>query len=547
MQKTSLEVGNPTFNTAETKDEESGNGAAFNPTVEPTLDEITHKITRYPDWEDIASYVDVDEPSRKLFVSDLKSSDHAVIGCLDFLERCGIDFDTEVITASEMNKRVEERNARGGISGLKVDSDIQQVALNLFSEAAEENASDIHIEINDNHTEIEFRINGDLERQTPITKAMGELMIQSIMNSMLADGAAMYKLHERQDGRVANPKYLPPMVGSIRVATGPIEGSGRLMVLRLLYKDTNSISGNLEHRLQVLGYNQTQIKAIRAAWDMPSGINLMSGPTGSGKSTTLKHILECKKNEHPEENFLSIEDPPEYRIVGVRQISADKSKFSDVINFTLRADPDKLLVGEIRDAPTLSMAVKVALSGHGVSASVHANGAFGIMKRLVDMMRSAENPEPINTLADDTVITGLIFQKLVKINCPQCSIPLDKAEIRLDLRQRINKIFGTDTDSIRFANVLGCDHEHCRKGIIRREVVAEVVPTNEQLMDILKKDGDYAAKRYWKEELGGLTVIDHAIEKIRLGLLSPDNAEKEVGHLTANLTASSSQDEAINV
>ena len=73
------------------------------------------------------------------------------------------------------------------------------------------------------------------------------------------------------------------------------------------------------------------------------------------------------------------------------------------------------------------------------------------------------------------------------------------------------------------------------------------MPTNEQLMDILKKDGDYAAKRYWKEELGGLTVIDHAIEKIRLGLLSPDNAEKEVGHLTANLTASSSQDEAINV
>lgn len=497
---------------------------------------LVSSLLKYPEWDKVSQYIDVSEETGKIYISDLKENDSSVIACLDYLEFCKINFSHESIPASEMIKRVEERRISGGIAGLKVDSNVQQAALDLFEKAAKKNASDIHLEVGEGHTEIEFRINGDLERQSPLSKADGEYMIQAIMNSMLKDGASMYKPNERQDGRIADSRYLPNIVGSLRVATGPIEGGGRLMVLRLLYKDTSAIFGGLEKRLKRLGYNDSQIRDIRAGWDKPSGISLMSGPTGSGKSTTLKHILECKKIEHPEENFMSIEDPPEYRIEGVRQIAADKTKFAQVINFCLRADPDKMLVGEIRDSATLSMAIKVALSGHGVSASVHANSAFGIIKRLVDMMRSHENPEPINSLADETVITTLIFQKLVKNNCPSCALKLDEAKVRPDLMERLKLLFSEDElKNIRFQNTQGCSARDCDKGIIGREVVAEVVVTNEKLMEILKKEGDFAAKRYWQEEMGGLTVVDHAISKVRTGQIAPDVAERAVGPLTENV------------
>lgn len=496
---------------------------------------LARKLTQYPDWQDISNAVDIDEYEPIVYISDLKQSDPTINATIEYLEACNIDFRVDIISANEMNKRVEERSMKGGISGLKVESDTQQEALNLFTRAANLNASDIHLQVNSAHTEVEFRLNGDLERQTPITKELGELMIGSIINSMLSDGASLYKANERQDGRISSPKYLPSTVGSIRVAYGPIEGDGRLLVLRLLYKDTNDISGGLEHRLEVLGYSQKLIKLIRAAWDKPSGINLLSGPTGSGKSTTLKHILECKKTEHPEENFISIEDPPEYRIEGVRQISAEKSQFSSVINFSLRADPDKMLVGEIRDASTLSMAVKVALSGHGVSASVHANSAFGIMKRLVDMMRSAENPEPIHTLADETVITGLVFQRLVKINCPHCSIPFEHTDAHAGLSQRLKSVMAEEEiQRIRMINPQGCEHKDCDKGAIGREVVAEVVLTNDRLMEVLRTKGDYEAKRYWQAQMEGMTIVDHALEKILEGKLSPEIAEKAVGPLNEN-------------
>ncbi|CAM3790058.1 ATPase, T2SS/T4P/T4SS family [Vreelandella rituensis] len=497
----------------------------------------------HPDWASVADFLDIDQESKTLFISDLKRDDTSIHDITEYLMVCGFKFSVNHLSANELTRRIEARQLLEGTGGgSAVDSAIQQEALNIFSKAAQINASDIHIEIGSGHCEVEYRVNGDLERQVPIEKERAKSLMAAIMNSMLADGSNMYKPNERQDGRIADARYLPAIVGSLRVASGPIEGGGRLMVLRLLYKDTSSISGTLEQRLGTLGYNASQIRDIRMAWDKPSGINLLAGPTGSGKSTTLKHILECKKAEHPEENFVSVEDPPEYRIQGVRQIPVNNAKgsdarseaFVDVIRFCLRADPDKMLVGEIRDSASLGMAVKVALSGHGVSASVHANSAFGIMKRLVDMMRSAENPDPMLTLADDTVITGLIFQKLVKISCPHCAIPFEKATVKADLNERIElSIPKENRANIAFVNPKGCSK--CDKGVAGREVVAEIVVATEKLMEVLKSEGIFEAKRYWQEQMGGLTVREHAIEKVIQGRVAPDAAEKAVGPLATNI------------
>lgn len=499
---------------------------------ESNLSGLSERIVRYPDWDAIETFVDVSHDDSTLYISDLKSNEPLVNACVEFLEFCKISFTIEIMNAKELNKRVSERKNKGGLTTQKVHSSVQQSAKELFSRAASLDASDIHVEITNDHTEIEFRVNGDLERQRPILREEGDSLIQSIINTMLSEGAKDFKPFERQGGRISEPKYLPNSVGSIRVATGPIEGNGRMLVLRLLYKDTSEIDGDLEHRLTILGYHPLQIKDIRAAWDKPSGINLMSGPTGSGKSTTIKHILECKKQEVPEENFLSVEDPVEYQIEGIKQINADKSDFDEVLRFVVRADPDKLFVGEIRDALTLSMAIKMALSGHGVSSTVHANSALGIMKRLVDLIRSAENPDPMETLADNTVVSGLIFQKLVKINCPKCSLPIDKVTIKDDLIKRTKEALSeSQFNNVRFVNLKGCASKNCRNGVIGREVVAEIILPNEELMDILKTKGALAAKRHWKKNLNGMTVIDHAIDKIGKGVLAPDNAEKAVGHL----------------
>lgn len=499
-------------------------------------------IRQAPDVPDaLRQFVDIDTRRHIVFVSDLKENDPDFRFWVDRLYAHDVPYDIHPIPAQLMDERHLQRSlgseATSDESG--VDSLVQQQAVDLLKLAADSEGSDIHISVGQKHAELEFRINGDIQRQRPMELEESKSLLATIMNSMVGDGSSMYKPGERQDARISNPRFLPPGLGSVRIASGPLADEGRYMVLRLLYKDTNKVGGSLEERLVKLGYDEEHQLTIRLAWDKPSGINIIAGPTGSGKSTTLKHVLEAKKEESPEENFLSVEDPPEYTISGVRQIPVNNAKgssargeaFSDVIRFALRADPDQILVGEIRDRESLRLAMQAAMSGHGVAASLHANSAFGILQRAFDLLRSPETPDPAALIADETILTGLIFQRLVKTTCLYCSTPLKGNEDRLHPQRLLrfqDVLAEEDMDQVRLINTDGC--EHCEyQGVSGRAVVAEVVVTDAEMMELVRRDGITAAKRYWLEVQKGKSIFQHALTKVKKGILDPGQAERAVG------------------
>lgn len=477
-----------------------------------------------------------------IFVTELASRQAEFIIWVDQFFYVGLKLDVSVITADEMeirkagqhDKEAEDRSSDA------LNSLVQEKALEIMERAAILDASDIHIQTRNRQANIEYRVNGDLIRQEPISIDDAYTIMPSIMNTMAGDGINMYNPLERQDTRIADDRFLPRSCSSIRIASGPLADEGRYMVLRLLYKDTETIKGSMEERLIGLGYSPEQVEDIDLAWGKPSGINIIAGPTGSGKSTTLKHVLESMKAVASDENFLSVEDPPEYRIAGVRQIPVNNAKgssrrgeaYADVIRFCLRADPDKILVGEIRDKESLKAAIEAAQTGHGVSASVHANSAFGILQRTFDLMRSAETPDPAALIADETIITGLVFQRLVKTNCLQCASPLDGEGLNYLRAKEIERLAEVvpkkDWHLIKVANRDGCSY--CNyTGIGGRTVIAEIVVTDAEMMGLIKTHGTQAGKRYWRSILKGKSIFDHAIEKMKTGVLSPNQAEKAVG------------------
>jgi len=499
--------------------------------------ELKNKIPIPPNMK---NDIMIDDLGRVL-VTELASKQSEFKVWLNQFEYAGITPDAIVITADEMELRKTHKKTDSDLQeDRKSSSLVQAKALKIMETAADLGASDIHIQTRNQLADIEYRLNGSLVRQEPISIDEAYAIMPALMNTMAGDGINMYNPLERQDTRISDEAHLPQSCSSIRIASGPLADEGRLMVLRLLYKDTDSAKGTLEERLTRLGYFSSQVEDIDLAWSKPSGINIIAGPTGSGKSTTIKHILEAKKADAPDENFLSVEDPPEYRIAGVRQIPVNNAKgsdqrgeaYADVIRFCLRADPDKILVGEIRDKQSLKAAIEAAQTGHGVSASLHANSAFGILQRAFDLMRSAEVPDPASLIADETIITGLIFQRLVKTNCPHCALSLER-EGRAYLREkelaRLKDVIDeNEWHALRVVNPDGCS-ECGYTGIGGRTVIAEIVVTDAEMMEIVRTQGVQAGKRYWRNMLNGKSVFDSAIAKMMTGELCLHQAEKAVG------------------
>jgi len=296
------------------------------------------------------------------------------------------------------------------------------------------------------------------------------------------------------------------------------------MVLRLLYSPT---SINLD--LLSLGYSDSQAKIIEDLESCPTGITIVSGSTGSGKSTTLQRILmRIIQAAAGTINVITVEDPPEYLIVGAVQTPVSNAKteeersaaFQLAIKAMMRLDPDCMMIGEVRDYPSASLAIQAALTGHPLWTTVHANDGFGIITRLLDVGVS------INLLTDPGVISGLICQTLARVLCPHCKIKIlehpekkDSREIeRLSQKLDLNKVY---------AEGYGCDH--CKgTGVVGRTVVAEVIRTDYHLLSLIRQHKFEEAMDYWLKN-GGITIKEHARLKVNAGLCDPFDTETLVG------------------
>ena len=374
------------------------------------------------------------------------------------------------------------------------DAPVIKLVNSILFRAVKEKASDIHIEPYEKDMAVRYRIDGNLydvfkppkKLQNAITsriKVMGNLNI------------AEKRLP--QDGRI------PLKVGGkdidIRLSTVPTT-FGERIVMRLQDKS------HQVRELHQAGFSQDLLTVLDDLIARSYGILLVTGPTGSGKSTTLYGCLS--KLNKPDINILTIEDPVEQRIHGVGQVQVNAKiglTFAAGLRSFLRQDPDIIMVGEIRDLETAELAINSSLTGHLVLSTIHANDAAGAFPRLMDI-----GAEPFLIA---TSILGVLAQRLVRVLCPHCKAPHVPSDFELNT-------LGINAEQAKRATIykaMGC--EHCgQKGYVGRTIIAELLPVTDDIRSLVmqRKDGNTIKKLAVSN--GFKTFRDHGIQKVLAGI-----------------------------
>jgi type IV pilus assembly protein PilB len=383
------------------------------------------------------------------------------------------------------------------------DSDIAPVIklvdTTIFN-ALERRASDIHIETRDQEVAIKYRIDGVLHyAMPPIAKDWHSTIISRIKVMSELDIA---ERRIPQDGRF-RVRYKTRLI-DFRVSIMPTI-YGEDAVLRVLDKESMSEKfANLS--LEVVGFSASELAKFRRYIKEPYGMVLVTGPTGSGKTTTLYAALSEIKND--EDKIITIEDPVEYQIRGITQIPVNEKKgltFARGLRSILRHDPDKILVGEIRDQETAQIAINAALTGHLVFTTVHANNVFDVLGRFLSM-----GVEPYNFVS---ALNCILAQRLVRVICPHCKKPVEYPDSYL-----VESGFDPQQwRGVPFYEGAGC-FECGGTGFRGRSAISELLDLSDNIRDlILNKRPGTEVRRQAREE--GMTFLrESAVEKAREGI-----------------------------
>lgn len=423
-------------------------------------------------------------------------------------------------------------SADGADGEVIASSDMEKIAQEFFKKAVEMKASDIHIRVQDKLCTVLFRVNSELTTIRDFNATTGHALVKAIYTSLTDVSDTNFKENARQGARISDASKLPHGLFGLRVEKAPAVG-GVVMVLRLLYAYENG--GTLGD----LGYLPQQRDQIEMMMQQPFGINIISGPTGSGKSTTLQRILSDLFRMHEgRSHIITVEDPPEYLIEGAVQtpvVAESEEKrgeaFRSAIASIMRLDPDIIMIGEMRDLASAKLGIQAAMTGHQVWTTLHANNAVAIIDRLVDL------GIPLSTITDPTLITGLVAQRLVKSLCPSCRIPLKQAKeeglISKSLLARVEHStkFKTANVYCRGPGCPACEH----KSIKGRLAIAEVINPDVKLFELIGKGDRQGAIDYWLGTQKGMNMRSVAIQAVMDGLVDPLDAERVVGPLTMDI------------
>jgi type IV pilus assembly protein PilB len=393
------------------------------------------------------------------------------------------------------------------------DSDIAPVIklvdTTIFN-ALERRASDIHIESRDQEVAIKYRIDGVLHyAMAPIAKDWHSTIISRIKVMSELDIA---ERRVPQDGRF-RVRYKGRLI-DFRVSIMPTI-HGEDAVLRVLDKESMSEKFS-KLSLEVVGFSENDLTKFRRYISEPYGMVLVTGPTGSGKTTTLYAALSEIKND--EDKIITIEDPVEYQVKGITQIPVNEKKgltFARGLRSILRHDPDKIMVGEIRDQETAQIAINSALTGHLVFTTVHANNVLDVLGRFLNM-----GVEPYNFVS---ALNCILAQRLVRIICEFCRKPVQYPESMI-LESGLNP---DEWKHITMYEGEGC-FECGGTGFRGRTAIHELLDLSDKIREmIMDKRSTAEIKRLAREE--GMTFLrDSAVDKVRRGI----STLKEINKVT---------------
>ena len=405
------------------------------------------------------------------------------------------ELDLEVM---EEEEDVDLRELRKEVE----DAPVVKLVNSIIHDAISKRASDIHLEPYEKVFRVRYRIDGILyEKMTPPLRLKGA--ITSRVKIMAELDIAERRLP--QDGRIK--VKLKNKIVDLRVSSMPTP-FGEKIVMRIL--DKSSLIMNLKS----IGFEGGQYDGFIRAINNPNGIILITGPTGSGKTTTLYTALT--ELNSPEVNIMTVEDPIEYQILGINQVQVKPEinlTFANALRSFLRQDPDIILVGETRDRETAEIAVQAALTGHLVFSTLHTNDAAGAVNRLINM-----GIEPFLISSSVILITA---QRLLRKVCSECKKP-----VKLDspILEELG-IDGQKAEKTNFYKGQGCGF--CNQtGYRGRMAIHEVLLVNDEIRNLILNRVDSSHIKEKAHQLGMLTLRESAVQKLMAGLTT---AEEVIG------------------
>lgn len=379
----------------------------------------------------------------------------------------------------------------------QADAPVVRLLQTVFEDALQVGASDVHIEPQEKQLAIRFRIDGVLHPQTQADLKIAPALA---LRLKIVSGLDISEKRLPQDGRFA--VKVRGRTVDVRLSTMPTQ-YGESVVMRLLSQGDSPLT------LDALGMPPAMLERFRAILHRPNGLVLVTGPTGSGKTTTLYAALG--ELNDPGTKIITVEDPVEYRLAGVNQVQANEKidlSFSRVLRAILRQDPDVILVGEMRDPDTAQIALRAAMTGHLVLSTLHTNDAASTPVRLLDM--------GVPAFMVATSVQGVLAQRLVRKVCGNCKAP---HSVTPQERVWLGRAHADDQTEEAYVAGQGCDRCH-GTGYSGRRAIHELLEINTVLAESLARNSPAEFVAAARKAMVGQGLRDQAIALARTGVTS---------------------------
>ena len=379
------------------------------------------------------------------------------------------------------------------------DAPIIRMVYGMILEAYRLRASDIHLEPLEKRLRLRYRIDGNLQEMRDPPKRLQSSIVSRIK---IMSNISIAEKRLPLDGRIALATADGPTL-DLRVSTVPTI-HGESVVMRILDKK------NLMLGLPELGFFADDQAIMERVINYADGIFLVTGPTGSGKSTTLYACLNTINK--PDRKLITVEDPVEYQLPGVNQVAVNSEigmTFAAALRAMLRQAPNIIMVGEIRDVETASIAINASLTGHLVFSTLHTNDAPSAITRLVDM--------GVKPFLVSSSIRAVLAQRLIRKICPDCKEPYTPTELEL----RALNLAADKVAEARFAKGRGCDR--CRgTGYRGRAGIFEIFTVDDEIRHLINENAPVSRIRQRARDLGMRTLREDGIRKVVAGLTTPE-------------------------